>query len=164
MLALARVRALLTYVTAVTCVTSVTFSAALAAENKTFAAPQVAESAPASTAGGLAQVTFSLLLVLAAVFAAAWLMRRLRGFGKFGGGAIEIVADVALGTKERAVLVQVGKQQLLLGVAPGRVSTLHVLTEPVERKVPPAAGSSAASGEGGQKPDFKAILKRSLGL
>ena len=67
-----------------------------------------------------AQVTLSLVLVLAAVFAAAWVVRRLRGFGKFGAGAIEIVADIALGAKERAVLVQVGKQQLLLGVTPGR--------------------------------------------
>ena len=71
------------------------------------------------------------MLVLAAVFAAAWVVRRLRSFGKLGAGAIEIIADVALGTKERAVLIQVGAQQLLLGVAPGRVNTLHVLAEPV---------------------------------
>ena len=52
-------------------------------------------------------------------------------FGKFGSGPIEIIADVSLGAKERAVLVQVGGKQLLLGVAPGRVNTLHVLDEPV---------------------------------
>ena len=70
----------------------------------------------ASGAGSLAQVTLSLVLVLAAVFAAAWAMRSLRGFGRSGAGAIEIVAEIALGPKERAVLMQVGKQQLLLGV------------------------------------------------
>ncbi len=36
-----------------------------------------------------------------------------------------------MGPRERVVLVQVGKQQLLLGVAPGRIQTLHVLDEPV---------------------------------
>jgi len=43
-----------------------------------FAAPSAAELAPAPAAG-LAQVTLSLLLVLAAVFAAGWLLRRARG-------------------------------------------------------------------------------------
>jgi flagellar protein FliO/FliZ len=128
-----------------------------------FAAPKAADPVAATSAGGLAQVTFSLVLVLGAVFGAAWLVRKLRTFSKFGAGAIEIVADVAVGTKERAVLVQVGKQQILLGVAPGRVSTLHVLDEPVQihSAMPP---TGAAGGIRPMKPDFKAILKRSLGL
>jgi flagellar protein FliO/FliZ len=140
-------------------------SSAFAAEP--FAAPKAAESAPAS-AGSLAQVTLSLMLVLAAVFAAAWVVRRLRNFGRVGAGAIEIVADVALGTKERAVLVQVGNQQLLLGVAPGRVNTLHVLAEPVQVGRSPLSNPSSPGDIAGQgadaRPDFKAILKRSLGL
>ena len=108
------------------------------------------------------QVTLSLLLVLAAVFAAAWLMRRLRGFGKVGQGAIEILADIPLSTKERAMLVRVGKQQLLLGVAPGRVNTLHVLAEPVVIDSGPAPQDGSTSSS--TRPDFKAILKRSLGV
>jgi flagellar protein FliO/FliZ len=136
--------------------------AAFAAE-KPFAAPQVAQHTPPSTAGSLAQVTLSLLLVLAIVFVAAWLMRRLRGFGKFGQNAIQIIADAPLGTKERAVLVQVGNQQLLLGVAPGRINTLHVLTEPVAG-TPPAPHPNAPTTTPPGAVDFKAILKRSLGL
>jgi flagellar protein FliO/FliZ len=126
-----------------------------------FAAPKPAETVDPTSAGSLAQVTLSLILVLAAVFGAAWVMRKLRTFGKFGAGAIEIVADIAVGTKERAVLVQVGKQQILLGVAPGRVNTLHVLSEPVQTPpTPPAPGAGPTQ----PTPDFKAILKRSLGL
>ena len=152
----------------VTLLTATTF--ATNAAEKPFAAPQVADHAPVATAGSLAQVTLSLLLVLAAVFAAAWVVRRMRGFGKFGPNAIQIIADTPLGTKERAVLIQVGNQQLLLGVAPGQVSLLHVLAEPVGHR-PQATGDS--QGQGGQsvvssgsdaRPDFKAILKRSLGL
>jgi flagellar protein FliO/FliZ len=129
-----------------------------------FAAPKAADPMPATSAGSLAQVTLSLLLVLAAVFAAAWVVRRLRGFGRFGGGALQVVAEVAVGAKERAVLIQVGKQQLLIGVAPGSVSTLHVLSEPVEHG--PQAGASGTP-SGPEVPphlDFKNILKRSLGL
>jgi flagellar protein FliO/FliZ len=153
-------------------ITSITFisSAALAAER--FAAPPAAEPVAASPAGGLLQVTLSLLLVLAAVFAAAWAVRRLRSFGRLAPGAIEIVADVALGQKERAVLVQVGKQQLLLGVAAGSVNTLHVLPEPVAVSPRPTVlGQNVANestvGSHLQTPphlQFKAILKRSLGL
>lgn len=156
-------------ITAIALATSSAFGAE--PPNRPFAAPQAAEPVAAADPGSLAQVTLSLILVLAAVFAAAWLMRRLRNFGRPGAGAIEVVADVALGAKERAVLIQVGNQQVLLGVAPGRVSTLHVLSEPV-RTIPPGMaptslgasdlpGTASASA---QRPDFKAILKRSLGL
>ena len=113
------------------------------------------------------QVTLSLMLVLAAVFAAAWVVRRLRNFGRPGAGAINIIADVALGTKERAVLIQVGAQQLLIGVAPGRVNTLHVLAEPVHIDDAQRGGGGdglSPSSSLSPRPDFKSILKRSLGL
>ena len=150
--------AALARVTLVTLVTLVT-SAATAAE-KPFAAPQVAEHVSPTSAGSLLQVTFSLLLVLGAVFAAAWLVRKLKGFGKFGGGAIQIVADTALGAKERAVLIQVGEQQLLLGVTSQQVNLLHVLPQPVSTVQP----GSPPGFPGAEKPDFAAILRRSLGL
>ena len=160
-------RRALTFITYITCITA---TAAFAAEpERPFAAPQVAERVATPGAGSLVQVTLSLVLVLAAVFAAAWLVRRLKTFGRFGSGPIEIVADVSLGTKERAVLVQVGGKQLLLGVAPGRVTTLHVLEEPVTSDqlkgkttlTTPQMGDASGLP---QRPDFKAILKRSLGL
>ena len=140
-------------------------SVAHAAEQP-FAAPEAVTGAP-SAAGGLAQVTLSLMLVLAAVFAAAWVVRRLRNFGRPGAGAINIIADVALGQKERAVLIQVGAQQLLVGVAPGRVNTLHVLAEPVRIDDAQRGGAGdelSPSSSASPRPDFKAILKRSLGL
>jgi flagellar protein FliO/FliZ len=133
-------------------------SVAFAAEQP-FAAPETAKAVSASAAGSLAQVTLSLILVLGAVFASAWVVRRLKNFGRPGAGTIHVVADIALGTKERAVLIQVGAQQLLIGVAPGRVNTLHVLAEPVRT-------DDAQRGGGADeiRPDFKSILKRSLGL
>jgi flagellar protein FliO/FliZ len=149
-------------------------SVACAAETKPFAAPQVAEHAPVSSAGNLAQVTVSLLLVLGAVFLAAWVVRKLRGLGSVRSDVIKIIADLPLGTKERAVLIQVGSQQLLLGVTAGQINTLHVLAENVDDG-PRATGDGQngnlpsiqahASGPMPQaRPDFKSVLKRSLGL
>jgi flagellar protein FliO/FliZ len=73
---------------------------------------------------------------------------------------MDVISTLPLGQKERAVLVRVGKQQILLGVAPGRVTTLHVLSEPVDVTTPPSAGTGTGSAE---KPSFKALLMKSLG-
>jgi flagellar protein FliO/FliZ len=135
------------------------------AADKPFAAPQV-NHAPTSATGGLAQVTFSLLLVLGVIFAAAWALKRLRGVGQRGAGTLRIIANLSLGPKERAVLIQVGQQQLLVGVAPGQVTTLHVLTEHVSTDDPSQTRDSVNPSTAPALPAdaFKAILKRSLGL
>jgi len=119
-----------------------------------FAAPQTAPAAHAGALGGLGEVTLALLLVLGAVFALAWLLKRARGFGSRVGNSLDVLAQVPLGPKERAVLVKVGPTQILLGVAPGRVNTLYVLPEPLDLR------SAAPAGE--PSSPFRALL-RSLG-
>ena len=124
--------------------------------NHLFAAPHAANTAAPVGAGGLASVTFALLAVLAAIFAVAWLARRVRGLGSRVGNAIDVLAEIPVGPKERAVLLKVGAEQILIGVAPGRVSALHVLREPVE--VPKAATATSPVAT-----SFSALLKRGLG-
>jgi flagellar protein FliO/FliZ len=124
--------------------------------NHLFAAPHAANTVAPVGAGGLASVTFALLVVLVAIFAVAWLARRMRGFGNRVGNAIDILADIPLGPKERAVLLKVGTEQILVGVAPGRISPLHVLRDPVEIPKTTTVTSPAAA-------SFGALLKRSLG-
>ena len=99
-------------------------------------AADAAPPGPVVGAGTLLQVAAALGLVLALVAGAAWALRRVGGGTAGGTGAVRVLGGVALGTRERAVLVQVGETQLLLGVAPGRVQTLHVLERPVEVTVP----------------------------
>jgi flagellar protein FliO/FliZ len=129
--------------------------------SRPFAAPSTATSTAPSGVASLGQVTLALALVLAVIFVAAWLLRRVRGFGRTGAGALDVLADLPVGQKERAVLIRVGTTQVLLGVAPGRVTTLHVLTEPVN-VTPPTAGGTGGPGNP-QRPDFKALLMKSLG-
>lgn len=82
-------------------------------------------------AGSLLQFTVSLLLVLAAIVVSAWLLRRFGRLQSSANGALRIIGGLSVGARERVVLVQVGKDQLLLGVAPGQVRTLHVLDQPL---------------------------------
>ncbi len=109
-----------------------------------------------SAVSGLGEVTLALLVVLAAIFAFAWLVRRVRGLGNRVGSAIDVLADIPLGQKERAVLLKVGQTQILIGVAPGRVNTLHVLAEPIDLTRPAPASDDA-------RPSFRALMMRSLG-
>lgn len=102
---------------------------------------------------GLLQALFGLLVVLAFIAALAWLFRRLpMGTGAMGG-AVRVLGGVALGTRERLVLVEVGETWLVLGVAPGRVNTLHTMPRPAD-----AAGDSGVPVEQG----FAAWLKQAM--
>ena len=102
-----------------------------------WAADKLAHALPTKTiseplgAGNLLQLTFGLLVVLAAIVGSAWLLRRYGRLQSGVDGALRVIGGLSMGPRERVVLVQVGKQQLLLGVAPGRIQTLHVLAEPV---------------------------------
>ena len=88
----------------------------------------------------LGQVIASLALVIGLLFGALWIMRRVNGVGQAVGGQMRVVSSLGLGQRERAVLVSVGEQQILLGVAPGRVAALHVFDEPaVAQDTTPAA-------------------------
>ena len=87
----------------------------------------------------LGQVIASLALVIGLLFGALWIMRRVDGVGQAVGGQMRVVSSLGLGQRERAVLVSVGDQQILLGVAPGRVAALHVFDEPaVAQDITPA--------------------------
>jgi len=74
-----------------------------------------------------------LALVVVVIVALAWVGRRLTG-GRSGTAAgLRVVGAVPIGARERIVLVDVGGTQLVLGVAPGRVQTLHVRPTPEGR-------------------------------
>lgn len=94
-------------------------------------------------AANLVQLVIGLILVLGLIGVSTWLLRRFNRFQAAAGGQMKILGGLSMGTRERVVLVQVGKQQLLLGVAPGRVQTLHVLDEPVSMTAERSPGGFA---------------------
>ena len=100
---------------------------ALVASPAFAAAPTPAEL----DAGGLLRVCLSLAVVIALILAAGWVLRRLQGGGVRTGGNLRCLESIAVGMNERVVLVQAGEKQMLLGVAPGNVRTLHVFDQPI---------------------------------
>ncbi len=126
------------------------------------AEPSATTAAPAATApmvnsgvaGQLTQLVFGLLLVLGLIFFLAWLLRRVQQAGPAGKGqVIELIGSRALGPRDRLMLVQVGNEQILLGLSPGTITALHVLKEPVEV---PSASEKAT-------PEFAQHLLKILG-
>ncbi|WP_426152694.1 flagellar biosynthetic protein FliO [Pseudomonas sp. DC3000-4b1] len=109
-----------------------------------------AESAPAAVAGAtapatglgsgmaaqLGQTALGLLAVVAVILGLAWLLRRMQQVSPRGGQVIELLGARSLGPRDRLVLVQVGREQILLGLSPGRITPLHVLQHPVETTTP----------------------------
>jgi flagellar protein FliO/FliZ len=134
----------------------------LSALAATVGAPATSEAGPAATvaaatggsmAGQLTQLMLGLLVVLAVIVALAWVVRRVQQAAPRGGQVIDIVSARALGPRDRLVLVQVGDEQILLGVSPGRITSLHVMKEPVRS---PARSEQVA-------PEFAQRLMELLG-
>ena len=119
------------------------------------AAVQVAARSSMTDLGGqMVQLLLGLLLVIGLIFLLAWLARRLQQQLPAGSSndTIQLLATRPLGPRERLLLVQVGKEQVLLGLTPGSIETLHVMQEPVEVQ----ARESQAAGE------FARRLKQAL--
>ncbi|MEG0860283.1 MAG: flagellar biosynthetic protein FliO [Pseudomonas sp.] len=105
------------------------------------AAAVVAPGSGGSAVGQLTQLVLGLLLVLGLIFLLAWLLRRVQNAAPGGGQVIEILGSRTLGPRDRLLLIQVGKEQILIGHSPGSIEALHVLAEPVE--VPVSARQAA---------------------
>lgn len=91
----------------------------------------------------LAQVLGSLLLVFMCLFAVVLLLRRVKRMGPDAAGPLRVIGSASVGQREKIVLVAAGEQQLLLGVAPGAVRTLHVLEKPLAADRAPALDFAA---------------------
>lgn len=70
-----------------------------------------------------------LVVVIALILALAWAVRKYGRLNTNAQADMKILGGLSLGTREKAILVQVEGKKLLLGVAPGRVETLHVLDD-----------------------------------
>ena len=94
------------------------------------------ESAPAVapsslfTGDYLLQVVGSFVVVILLLVAVLVMLKRFNGVSASMGGDMRVVSSVGVGQRERAVLLQVGEQQVLLGVGPGNVRALHIFDEP----------------------------------
>lgn len=94
--------------------------------------------------GNYLQMFFGLFIVVALIIAMAWFMRRMSSMNGMTAGNLKVLGGISVGQRERVVLVQAGETQLLVGVAPGEIRTLHVMDEPITTQY--ESNSKASSG------------------
>jgi flagellar protein FliO/FliZ len=80
--------------------------------------------------GASLRMVGGLLVVLGLLGLVAWFSRRFRIGQRLRGGVIEVTSGLSLGAREKVVLLRVGTEQVLVGVSPAGMRTLHVLKEP----------------------------------
>lgn len=90
-----------------------------------------AQGVSALSAGALVEMLLWLAVVVAFILVCAWAYRRLSGGMLSVPGAIRVRSVISVGNRERIALIEVGDKQLLVGVCPGQINTLHVFDEPV---------------------------------
>ena len=98
-------------------------------------AQKAGQYAPA--APGIFGALVALMLVIGLILGLAWLARRMPGMtGLRGNAGLRVVRSLALGTRERLVVVEVGGTQLLLGTGAGGTRLLHTLETPLVDDAP----------------------------
>ena len=83
------------------------------------------------SAGYLMQVVGSLAIVFGAVVLMAVVVKRVNRSPSIGKASLSVMGSTSVGTREKVVLITAAGQQILVGVAPGNVRTLHVFDEPL---------------------------------
>jgi flagellar protein FliO/FliZ len=133
---------------------SLLFAAATQAAKTASGVGSAAPSPPS-----LLGAAFALLLVLGLILGMAWVLKRMPGSGFRPAEGLRVVASLAVGAKERVVVVDVNGEQLLLGVSPGGIRTLHRLPAPL----PPAPAAALPSLKQLKNlPDFAQLLAQKL--
>lgn len=94
---------------------------------------------PASpvSVGSLTQLTLSLLAIVGLIFAIGWALKRFKIAGTRSRGEITVIDELALGPRERIMLLRVGESQVLVGIGAGGVVGLTPLPTPIEVKPRP---------------------------
>jgi len=115
------------------------------------------ESLTQDWAGHTLDMAGALLLVLAAVFFVSLLLKHLQSRVSPGGSHLKVLQALSLGTKDRVLLVQVGVDQILMGVSSAGITHLHTLSEPVDTPNADPASDQKTT------PSFAATIKNIAG-
>ena len=99
----------------------------------------------------LLQVIGSFVVVILLLVGVLVLLRRFNGVSSQMSGNMRVLSSVGVGQRERVVLLQVGEEQILVGVGPGNVRKIHAFDEPV---VEPSATTT---------PSFSDVWKVAMG-
>lgn len=105
-------------------------------QDKDTAASQTDTTEPMSS-HYLMQLVIGLIIVVMCIVVLGWFAKRMNRFQSSTDGTLKIIGGISMGARERIVLLRAGDKQILIGVAPGRVNTLHVFDDAIEMDVEP---------------------------
>ncbi|RDS81843.1 flagellar biosynthetic protein FliO [Dyella psychrodurans] len=88
--------------------------------------------------GELIRVLLSLGGIVALIFAAGWLTKRLQSRQLIGGRRLRCVESMSISARERVLLIEADGKRLLVGVGAGGVRALHVYEGTVSAEEPQA--------------------------
>jgi len=91
---------------------------------------------PPLSVSAAAQLTLSLLAIIALILAISWVLKRFKLAGPRGRGEISVLDELALGPRERILLIRVGDSQVLIGIGGGSVVGLTPLAANIPLQTP----------------------------
>jgi len=91
--------------------------------------PEVGKHVMANMDAG--SMIVSLLMVLALIIVSAFVLKRFN-LTQQNSSQLRVIASLSLGAKEKVIVVQIGEEQLVLGVCPAQISLLKNLETPIE--------------------------------
>ncbi|WDZ98031.1 flagellar biosynthetic protein FliO [Herbaspirillum sp. WKF16] len=108
------------------------------------AAPALGGASLPSSTGSVFTMLLGLIAVLALIAGVAWLFKRLGLTQNLAGNAAaRVIGGVSVGTRERVMVIEVGDQWIVVGVAPGRVNALTTMPRQEVAATQQAAGAPA---------------------
>ena len=115
------------------------------------------------SAASVVQMVLSLVAVIAMILGLAWMTRRMQGLRANASSELRVKATLAVGVKERVVLIEAAGRQFLIGVAPGRVSLIDTLgAVPPDATVDDAPGAPDAGTAPRGNPGFREALSQQV--
>lgn len=123
-------------------VTAMLIAEPVLAQNTPVSAESAKKALQPLSYGNALNVIGSLMLVLALLFAAAWLMRRGQALIKPRTSHIQVVSQLALGVKEKVLLLKVGDENILLGCSSGNIRSLHTWQGDLPEPTPQSPSSA----------------------
>ncbi len=127
------------YRSAATVASAASFFACRAMAQTSAIATQVS---PPSATEGLLHSLIGLIVVVALIFSAGWMVKRFRPHIQSRSGLL-VLGSASVGTRERVVLVRYLDEVMVLGVAAGQVTLLKSAPAPAEEARPPMPANLA---------------------
>ncbi|MCW8935438.1 MAG: flagellar biosynthetic protein FliO [Gammaproteobacteria bacterium] len=95
-------------------------------KSETIVKPATAE---AFSMMGALNMAMGLVVVIALILGLAWVLKKYGRLPNNNQVDMKVLGGLSLGTREKAILIEIENKRLLVGVTPGHIQTLYVLDD-----------------------------------